>query len=486
MTHFTIGKHLNQFGHLTDSSQPANPEYLHCALVEHVVGLSYLKFVYNAPSESFLIRDLTTQCRSILSRLRSCLGDIKNEDERDHAIRNIIPGAEYLLGGNGFDIPDLIKTLRSSSNKIIKLFTAFLIHEHCKRTRTATEEPIFIELYMVTMIDCKVNFRHISANTYTFTASPGGTFLGGLRLQQGSSDSILHLVESYSRCRGIFNSSTENSEVYERFDLNPEQHPAVTDVTKLTYGNIERLQFCYSISEYMKIALLGTGVIGPMTQRLFPQIAIDRFVKHANTILRRVPLTQLITETKSIDGALESLMISMEADGDVEDPLADDDGDDPDVAEDDGGETEDPLAEDDGGETEDPLAEGEEDPEEGDTPEEGAEPEEGEASDGEEPEEDPEEPEVTFNDKKGFEIKLAGEATLDVILFRTALGAFIKEVLNNPPKDIPTVELTTLDTIVRCYLNILAPETLYDFVSSIVKIPIKIQRIETVEEEEEY
>ena len=83
-----------------------------------------------------------------------------------------------------------------------------------------------------------------------------------------------------------------------------------------------------------------------------------------------------------------------------------------------------------------------------------------------------------INDKgKKVIIELSQGETLDTLLLRREIMAYVGTVLNDPPANISSEKLLLLNTIKRYWSNLLSIEALASIVSNIIKIPIRFKTV---------
>ena len=125
--------------------------------------------------------------------------------------------------------------------------------------------------------------------------------------------------------------------------------------------------------------------------------------------------------------------------------------------------------------TEEAPEETTEEPVEGETTEE---PVEGETT--EEPADEPEPPEEIKSSKKGdksskVDIELEAEVTLDIVLLRDEISAFIDNTVTHPPKGVSSTDLEVLLKLQQEWLNIFSVQTSLNIINKIVQCPIVIK-----------
>ena len=98
----------------------------------------------------------------------------------------------------------------------------------------------------------------------------------------------------------------------------------------------------------------------------------------------------------------------------------------------------------------------------------------------EEPEEEKEPPKEIKSSKKGdksskIDIELEPEVTLDVVLLRDEISAFITNTINHPPKNISSVDLEILLKLQQEWLNIFSVQTSLNIINKIMPCPIVVK-----------
>lgn len=75
------------------------------------------------------------------------------------------------------------------------------------------------------------------------------------------------------------------------------------------------------------------------------------------------------------------------------------------------------------------------------------------------------------SDKKGVKIELASSESTDTLLWRRELKAYLKKVIANPPRELSVEKIEGLRNVLAYLLNILSPQSVYDVVNSLIKLP---------------
>ena len=75
------------------------------------------------------------------------------------------------------------------------------------------------------------------------------------------------------------------------------------------------------------------------------------------------------------------------------------------------------------------------------------------------------------SDKKGVKIELASSESTDTFIWRRELKAYLKKVVANPPKGLSVEKIEGLRNVLAYLINMLSPQSVYDVVNSLVKLP---------------
>lgn len=91
---------------------------------------------------------------------------------------------------------------------------------------------------------------------------------------------------------------------------------------------------------------------------------------------------------------------------------------------------------------------------------------------------------IDAQDKSGimFEVMPEGAETVDSVMFREELDAWITDVLTNPPKKLSPQQINALTVLQKCWLHLLSVETITGILESFIALPDKFKKIKNSKE----